>query len=88
MIASLKMTKIRKKPGDPIYVAWKDALTKTCWMSVSDISEDGDENCYTRGWFIKETKDNIFVTCTKGKTMDEDVLGYLQIPKAWIKKVR
>lgn len=80
--------KINKKPGDPIHVVWIDACSKSGWILPKEVSEDGTENCFTRGWLVKETANNIFVTATKGRTTEEYVLGYVQIPKAWIKKVR
>lgn len=81
--------KIKKNFGDKIYIEWVDAYTEDGWKSVNEALKTSDEiYCYTNAFFLGQTKDFIMVVHTKGKTIKNDVMGKLTIPKAWIRKIK
>lgn len=81
--------KINKKFGEKIYVDWVDAYAEDVWRPVESALEIPDEvYCYTNAFYIGQTKDFVIVSSTKGKTIKNDILGRLLIPKSWIRKVK
>lgn len=81
--------KIEKKFGNRIYIEWVDAMEKTGWRNFSSATaEDEEARCFTNGFFLKEDKNHIWICHTVGKSIDDDVLGVLIIPKGWIIKWR
>ncbi len=81
--------KIKKKFGDPIYIEWIDAIERTGWKPVDEAIEVIDEvYCKTNAFYLGEDKEYIKVAHTVGKTIENDVLGILLIPKSWIKKIK
>lgn len=81
--------KIKKRWGEKIYIEWVDACTEDDWKSVDEALKISDEVfCYTNAFFLGQTKDFVMVVHTKGKTIKNDVMGKLTIPKAWIQKIR
>jgi len=81
--------KVNKKTGDKIYLEWTDAYEKTGWKSIDDVTKLEDERfCFTNGFYLG-TKDGYVIVChTRGKSIDNDVTGIINIPKAWIIKVK
>lgn len=81
--------KVKKKFGDQIYIEWIDAIERTGWKSVEDAIEVVDEvYCKTNAFYLGEDKEYVKVAHTIGKTVENDVLGILLIPKSWIKKIK
>lgn len=81
--------KINKKFGDKVYIEWVDAYTNDEWESVEKSLKVSDATyCYTNAFFLGQTKDFLIVIHTKGKTIKNDVMGRLTIPKACIRKVK
>ena len=81
--------KIKKKFGDKIYIEWVDAMERIGWKSVEDAIEVVDEvYCRTNAFYLGDDKEYVKVAHTIGKTIKNDVLGILLIPKSWIKKVK
>ena len=80
---------MRKKFGSRIYIEWVDAAEKIGWKSVEDAIEVTDEvYCRTNAFYIGEDKTFIKVAHTIGKSIKNDVLGILLIPKKWVRKIR
>ena len=83
------MTRVKKKVGDKIDIEWVDSVESQGWHRPKDlIQEDKYELCFTRGWYVGATKNTMIVTCTKGFRQYDGVLGYIQIPKCSITKIR
>lgn len=81
--------KINKKFGDKIYIEWLDALEEAGWKSFKEVCDIPDEvYCYTFAWFISQSSDFVTVLHTKGKTVKNDIMGKLLIPKKMIRKVK
>lgn len=81
--------KIKKDFGEKIYIEWIDAYAESDWESVNEASKIPDEvYCYTNAFFLGQTKDFVIVVHTKGKTIKNDVMGKLIIPKAWICRIK
>ena len=81
--------KINKKFGDKIYIEWVDAYAAETWMSLSQMMDIPEEvYCFTNGWYIGEKDGFVVLSHTRGKTKNNDMLGKLLIPKAWIRKVK
>jgi len=84
--------RLKKSFGDKIYLEWQDAITKDGWKAVNEVltsKEIQDESfCKTNAFYIGEDKDFIKVSHTIGKTINNDVLGILWIPKKWITKIK
>ncbi len=81
--------KIKKSFGDKIYIEWIDALEEAGWKSFKDVCNIPDEvYCYTSAWYISQDKYFIVISHTKGKTIKNEIMGKLLIPKAWIRKVK
>lgn len=80
--------RINKKFGDKVYIEWVDAHTEDKWGSVEDSFKLNEERfCYTNAFFVGK-KDGFIIVChTKGKTADNDIMGKLYIPTAWICKI-
>lgn len=75
------------KFGDLVYIEWTDACEKSGWKSLVEASRIDDEvQVKTIGFFLKQTKDFIIVSCCIGATKKNDVGGVWQIPLAWITK--
>ena len=81
--------KVNKSFGDKIYIEWLDALEEAGWKSFKEVCAIPDEVlCYTSAWFISQDKDFVIVSHTKGKTIKNDIMGKLLIPKRMIRKVK
>lgn len=81
--------KINKKFGDRIYFEWVDAYTEEGWKSVDEALKLSNEvYCFTNAFFLGQNKDYLMVVHTKGRTIKNDVMGKLTIPKVWIRKVK
>ena len=81
--------KINKKFGEKIYLEWVDAYTEDGWKSVDEALKLSDEvYCFTNAFFLGQNKDYLMVVHTKGKTIKNDVIGKLTIPKSWLRKVK
>jgi len=81
--------KINKKFGDKIYIEWVDAYEDTGWKSFKDACSVPDEvYCYTSAWYISQDKDFVIISHTRGKTIKNEIMGKLLIPKSWIRKVK
>lgn len=81
--------KLNKKFGDKIYIEWLDAMERVGWKTVDAAIEIVDEvYCKTNAFYLDEDKDYIKVAHTIGKSIKNDVLGILLIPKKWIRKVK
>lgn len=81
--------KSKKKFGDRIYIEWIDAIERFGWKSVENATEVIDEvYCKTNAFYLSEDKEYVKVAHTIGKSIDNDVLGILLIPKSWIRKVK
>ncbi len=81
--------KINKKFGDKIYIEWIDAIARVGWKTVDEAIEVIDEvYCKTSAFYLDEDKDYIKVAHTIGKSIKNDVLGILLIPKKWISKIK
>ena len=81
--------KVNKKFGDKIYIEWLDALERVGWKTVDEAIEVTDEvYCKTNAFYLDEDKEYVKVAHTIGKSIKNDVLGILLIPKRWIRKVK
>jgi hypothetical protein len=81
--------KVNKKFGDKIYVEWIDAYNTSGWESYKDACQVSEEvHCRTNAFFVHETKDFLIVAGTVGKSIKNDIMGKLLIPKFWIRKVK
>lgn len=81
--------KINKKFGDKIYIEWVDAMEEAGWKSFKDACVVPDEvYCYTSAWYISQNRDFVIISHTKGKTIKNEIMGKLLIPKKWIRKVK
>ena len=81
--------KINKKFGDRVYIEWVDAIERVGWKTVDEAIEVIDEvYCKTNAFYLDEDKEYVKVAHTIGKSIKNDVLGILLIPKKWIRKVR
>lgn len=79
---------MKKKFGDEIYIYWLDCTEKPGWQEFEGIQRESEPDCFTRGWFIKEDKEFVYICHTKGKSIEEDMLGVLLIPKKSIVKIK
>jgi len=81
--------KVNKKFGDKIYIEWVDAIERIGWKTVDEAIEVIDEvYCRTNAFYLDEDKEYVKVAHTIGKSIKNDVLGILLIPKKWIRKVK
>lgn len=81
--------KIIKKFGDRIYLEWIDACERPGWKDFDGATTPPEETfCKTNGFFLKQDKDFITIAHTIGHNIQNDMMGVLHIPKAWLKKVR
>ncbi len=81
--------KINKKFGDKIYIEWLDAYEDSGWEKLKIVCIIPDEVlCFTNAWFIYQNKDFVIISHTKGKTITNDIMGKLLIPKKMIRKVK
>lgn len=81
--------KLDKKYGDKIYVEWIDAYAESEWKTYKDMMDIGvTVFCYSVGWYVGKTKDFLIMCHTKGKSIEEDMMGKLVIPLKWIKKIK
>ena len=81
--------KINKKFGDRVYIEWVDAIERVGWKTVDEAIEVIDEvYCKTNAFYLDEDKEYVKVAHTIGKSIKNDVLGILLIPKKWIRKVK
>ena len=79
----------KKTFGSPVYIEWIDAIERFGWKPVKDAIEVVDEvYCKTNAFFLGKDKDYIKVAHTVGKSIENDVIGILLIPKKCIKKIR
>lgn len=80
--------KIKKSFGDKIYIEWVDAYAVSGWRPAESALQIPEEvYCYTNAFYVGQTKVFVIVTHTKGKTIENDIMGRLLIPKSWIRKV-
>jgi len=79
---------IKKKIGDPIDVEWFDVISCSGWYDILDLEKHNFEECFTRGWFVGQTKNSIFVTLTKDKEIYGQILDFIRIPKSLIKRAK
>ena len=81
--------KINKKFGDKIYIEWLDALEEAGWKFFKEVCAIPDEvYCYTSAWLISQSSSFVTVSHTKGKTVKNDIMGKLLIPKKMIRKIK
>lgn len=81
--------KINKKFGDKVYIEWVDAYSTDGWTSFEKaIVESSNAFCRTNAFYLGESKNFIIVSHTQGNTKDNSVMGVLNIPKKWIRKVK
>ena len=81
--------KIKKKFGERIFIEWLDAFTNSDWKSVDEsLKIDNECYCYTNAFYVGQTKDFLVVCHTVGKTIENDIMGRLYIPKKWIKNIK
>jgi hypothetical protein len=81
--------KTKKKFGDQIYIEWIDAIERVGWKTVEEAVEVIDEvYCKTCAFYLDEDKEYVKVAHTIGKSIKNDVLGVLLIPKKWIRKIK
>ena len=81
--------KINKKFGDKVYIEWVDAIERVGWKTVDEAIEVIDEvYCKTNAFYLDEDKEYVKVAHTIGKSIKNDVLGVLLVPKKWIRKVK
>ena len=80
---------IKKKFGDKIYVEWIDAYTSENWTSFEDaMKESSSAFCRTNALYVGESENFIVISHTQGNTKDSSVMGVLNIPKRWIRKIK
>ena len=81
--------KINKKFGDKIYIEWIDAYSNDGWTTFEKvIVESNNAFCKTNALYVGESKNFIIVSHTQGYTKDNSIMGALNIPKRWIRKVK
>ncbi len=81
--------KVKKKFGDRIYIEWVDDIERFGWKTVAEATEVIDEvYCKTNAFYLDEDKEYVKVAHTIGKSVENDVLGVLLIPKKWIRKIK
>lgn len=81
--------KIKKRFGDKIAIEWIDAYSTDGWTNFKDaIKEPPNAFCRTNALYLGESKNFIIVSHTQGKTKDNSIMGVLNIPKKWIRKVK
>jgi len=79
----------KKEFGDKIYIEWLDAIERIGWKTVEDATKIIDEVfCRTSAFYLDEDKEYIKVAHTIGKSIENDVIGILWIPKKWVRKIR
>ena len=81
--------KINKKFGDKIYIEWVDAYSNDGWTTFEKAMEESNNAfCKTNALYIGENKNFIVISHTQGYTKDNSILGILNIPKKWVKRVK
>lgn len=65
-----------------VYFKWVDAIGNSGWFTADDVSPPME--CEAIGFLVKETK--TYITIATGRTASGDFMGYVTIPKGWIKK--
>ena len=81
--------KIKKKYGDKIYIEWIDAYSTDGWTtSEKAMEESNNAFCRTNALYLGESKNFIIVSHTQGDTKDNSVMGVLNIPKKWVRRIK
>ncbi len=81
--------KINKKLGDKVYIEWVDAYSTDGWTTFEKAMEESNNAfCRTNALYLGESKNFIIVSHTQGDTKDNSIMGVLNIPKKWIRKIQ
>lgn len=81
------MSKRKRKFGDPVEFAWSDVVEIAGWKTLDDCNKAIPESyCKTKGYFVKEDDEFIWIAHTIGQDKTKDMCGLLMIPKRVIKK--
>ncbi|TES92008.1 MAG: hypothetical protein E3J87_06430 [Candidatus Cloacimonadota bacterium] len=81
--------KIKKSFGDKIYIEWIDAYSTDGWTtSEKAMEESNNAFCRTNALYLGESKNFIIVSHTQGDTKDNSVMGVLNIPKKWVRRIK
>lgn len=64
------------------YFQWVDACGSSGWYNPEDCK--GPMHVESIGFVVKEDKESI--TIAPGRTADGQYMGYVTVPKGWIKK--
>jgi len=65
-----------------LYLEWGDACGQSGWLNADDVQPPMSVSSI--GHLVKETKE--YVSLSPGLTQDGQFMGYITIPKGWIRK--
>ena len=81
--------KINKKFGDKIYIEWTDAYTSDGWTTFEEaMKESPNALCRTNALYLGQSKNFIVVSHTQGYKKDNTLMGVLNIPKKWVRRIK
>ncbi|KKN48935.1 hypothetical protein LCGC14_0647940 [marine sediment metagenome] len=81
--------KINKSFGQKIYIEWLDAYTTDGWTTFeAAMKESSNAFCKTNAFYLGQTKLFLVVCHTCGNSKDNSLMGVLNIPLKWIRKIR
>lgn len=68
----------------PVMIEWADACGEPGWHDMDEVQASTAMGVRSVGYLVAETKDDVVLA--SGISADGQVLGYIAIPRAWVKR--